>query len=131
MHCFFIFLVNSIFNQIWYLPQSCTRHLQQEDLCSLLLVQIIWVGYFRVASSLCVKARLSAKPLIWKWFFLFACKWDSFSQEIFCTWPCFENESLWNSEMAYSLDIFLKLKIGNAIYSIRIHVVIYDDANFF
>ena len=38
--------------------------------------------------------------------------------------------SLSNSEMAYSLDISLKPKIGNAIYSIRIHVVIYDDAKF-
>ena len=56
-------LVSSIFNRVWYPPQSYTRHLQQEDLSSLLLVQIIWVGYFRVASSLCFKARLSAKPL--------------------------------------------------------------------
>ena len=30
---------------------------------------IIWSGYFRVALSLCFKARLSAKLLIWKWFF--------------------------------------------------------------
>ena len=36
----------------------------------------------RIASSLCFKARLSAKPLIR--FFLF-CKLNSFSQERFCT----------------------------------------------
>ena len=28
------------------------------------------IDHFRVASSLCFKARLSAKPLIWKWFFI-------------------------------------------------------------
>ena len=28
------------------------------------------MGHFRFASSLCFKARLSAKPLIWKWFLL-------------------------------------------------------------
>ena len=39
--------------------------------------------------------------------------------------------SLSNSEMAYSLDIFLQLKIWNVIYSFRIHVVIYDDGKFF
>ena len=33
--------------------------------------------------------------------------------------------------MADSLEIFLKLKIGNAMYSIRIHVVVYDDAKIF
>ena len=27
------------------------------------------IGYLRVAPSLCFKPRLSAKPLIWKWFF--------------------------------------------------------------
>ena len=45
--------------------------------------------------------------------------------------PCFESESLWNSEMADSLEIFLKLKIWNAMYSIRTHVVVYDDAKIF
>ena len=63
--------------------------------------------------------------------FLFSCKWNSFSQVSFCTWPYFESESLWNSEMTDSLEIFLKLKIGNAMYSIRIHVVVYDDAKSF
>ena len=28
------------------------------------------IDHFRVASSLCFKARLSVKPLIWKWFFI-------------------------------------------------------------
>ena len=32
--------------------------------------------------------------------------------------------------MADSLEIFLKLKIWKAMYLIRIHVVVYDDAKF-
>ena len=28
------------------------------------------IRYFRIASSLCFQARLSAKPLTWKWFFI-------------------------------------------------------------
>ena len=29
-----------------------------------------WKGHFWVASRLCFKARLSTRPLIWKWFFI-------------------------------------------------------------
>ena len=29
-----------------------------------------WTGHFWVASRLCFKVRLSARPLIWKWFFI-------------------------------------------------------------
>ena len=28
------------------------------------------IGHFRVLSGLCIKTRLSAQPLIWKWFFI-------------------------------------------------------------
>ena len=47
------------------------------------------------------KSLLSAKPLVWKVFFLW-CKWNSLSQERFRTQPRFESESFWNSEMAYT-----------------------------
>ena len=30
----------------------------------------ITIGHFRVSPSLCIKTRLSAQPLIWKWFFI-------------------------------------------------------------
>ena len=33
-------------------------------------VKFISIDHFRVASSLCFKARLRAKPFIWKWFFI-------------------------------------------------------------
>ena len=55
------------------------------------------VGLFRVASSFCSNARLSAKPLIWKWF-LILMQINSFSQERSCTYPRFESENFWNSE---------------------------------
>ena len=31
---------------------------------------VIIIGHFRVSPSLCVKTRLKAQPLIWKWFFI-------------------------------------------------------------
>ena len=31
---------------------------------------IIIIGHFRVPPGLCIKTRLSAQPLIWKWFFI-------------------------------------------------------------
>ena len=34
--------------------------------------------------------------------FLLSSKWNSFSQESFCTWPRFTSEGFWNSEVAYS-----------------------------
>ena len=34
--------------------------------------------------------------------FSFSCKLNSCSQERLCTWPYFESEGFWNSEMAYS-----------------------------
>ena len=42
------------------------------------------IGHFRVTSSLCFKARRSAKPLVWTRFF-FSCKYNSFSRERFCS----------------------------------------------
>ena len=61
------------------------------------------IGHFRVLNGLCIKTRLSTQPLIRKWFsFSFSCKQNSFSQERLCTWPHFESEGFWNSEVAYS-----------------------------
>ena len=44
-----------------------------------------WIGHSWVAPSLCFKTGLSWKLLIWKWFFLFSCKWNLLSQERSCT----------------------------------------------
>ena len=50
--------------------------------------------------SLCIKTRLSAQPLIWKWFFILMQIKLIFTRS--CTWPHFESEGFWNSEEAYS-----------------------------
>ena len=42
-----------------------------------------WLGHFRVNPSLCFKARLSAKQMIWNMIFLFWWRWNSLSQKGF------------------------------------------------
>ena len=59
------------------------------------------ISHFRVPSGLCIKARLSAQPLIWKLFFILM-QIKQFSQERLCTWPLFESEGFFNSEVDYS-----------------------------
>ena len=51
---------------------TSTRGLCVSDTCSKPAVHYIWlpIGHFRGASSLHFKARLCAKPLIWKLFFI-------------------------------------------------------------
>ena len=46
------------------------------------------IGHFRVPPGLCFKTRVGAQPLI-------------FSQERLRTWPHFESEGFWNSEVVY------------------------------
>ena len=64
------------------------------------------ISHFQVTTSLCFKARLSAKPLTRKWFFPYAKK-TCFHKK--CFTPCLlESERFWNSEMAnsdYLLDV--------------------------
>ena len=38
--------------------------------------------------------------------FLFSCKYNSFSQEKLSTWPHFESEGFWNSEITYCSQTF-------------------------
>ena len=52
------------------------------------------IGHFRVSRGICIKTRLSAQPLMRKWLFIL-------SQERLRTWPHFESEDFWNSEVAY------------------------------
>ena len=46
------------------------------------------IGHFRIAPTICVKTRLSAKPLICKGLFLLV----QMKQERFCTQPRFQSE---------------------------------------
>ena len=60
------------------------------------------VSHFRVPAGLCIKTRLSAQPLMWKWIFILM-QIKRFTQERLCTWPHFESEGFCNSEVAYWL----------------------------
>ena len=87
------------------------------------------MGHFRAAPSL-FQSEAKCKAIDIKCICYFHANETHFLKKGFAV-GLVSKVSLWNSEMAYSLDIFLKPKIGNAIYSIRIHMVIYDDAKFF
>jgi len=59
------------------------------------------IGHFRVASSLCFKARLSVKPVIWKWLFSsgpMQMKYIFTRKALHLAW--FKSESFWNYEIA-------------------------------
>ena len=58
------------------------------------------VGHFRVPPGLCIKSRLNAQSLIWKWFFILMQIKFIFTISL-CTWPPFESEGFWNSEVGY------------------------------
>ena len=61
---------------------------------------ILQIGHFRVPLGLCIKRRLSAQPLIWKWLFILV-QIKLISQGRLCTWPRFESGGFWNLEVAY------------------------------
>ena len=59
------------------------------------------ISHFQVSPGLCIKTRLSAQPLIWKWY-LILMQTKLLSQERLCIWPHFEREGgFWNLEVAY------------------------------
>ena len=61
------------------------------------------IGHFQVVLNLCFKARLSAKPLIWKWFlFQLVQRKLIITRKVLHLKPRFESESFWNSQMGYS-----------------------------
>ena len=61
-------------------------------------VTVEWLGHFCVNPSLCFKARLSAKQVIW----IFWWRWNSLSQTWrFCSKPRFEIYGFWNLEVAH------------------------------
>ena len=65
-----------------------------------------WKGsrHFRVPPGLCIKMRLSAQPLIWKWCFILMQIKLIFTRKV-CTWPHFESEGFWNWEGAYFFKV--------------------------
>ena len=74
----------------------------------------LWkIGHFQVPLGLRIRTRLSARPLIWKWFFILMQVKLVFTRRV-CTWPHFESEGFWNSEVAYfpgaGLELIRKTK---------------------
>ena len=63
-------------------------------------VTVEWLGHFRVSPSLCFKAPLSAKQVIWKWFF-YSYEDETHYQKNFCSSLRFESCGFWNLEVAY------------------------------
>ena len=62
----------------------------------------IIIEYFRVAPNLCFKTRLSAKPMIWKWFFiLMQMKLIITRKDLYLA--LFWKLELWNTEIASSM----------------------------
>ena len=62
----------------------------------------IIIDYFRVAPNLCLKTRLSGKPMIWKWFFiLMQMKLIIITRKALYL-ALFWKLGLWNTEMAFS-----------------------------
>lgn len=55
------------------------------------------MGHFRVAASLCLKCEVKCESTDMKMIFLFT---TYFNKKRFCSWPWFEKEGFWNSEMA-------------------------------
>ena len=58
---------------------------------------------FPSSPGLCIITRLSAQPLMRKWFFI-RMKKNPFSQERLYTWPHFESEGFRDSQVAYCLQ---------------------------
>ena len=74
------------------------------------------IGHFRVASSLCFKARLSVKPVIWKWLFTSGPMQMKYiyiftRKALHLAW--FKSESFWNYEIA-GLHVTTRRPCGRA-----------------
>ena len=60
------------------------------------------ISHFRVPPALCIETRLSAQPLIRRWFFILMQIKLIFTRKV-AAWPHFESEGFWNLAVAYCL----------------------------
>ena len=58
------------------------------------------ISHFRVPPGLCIKTRLSAQPLIWRWFVILMQIKLIFTRKVVPAFSHFESERFWNSEVA-------------------------------
>ena len=86
------------------------------------------IGHFRVPPGLCIKMRLSAQPLIWKWISILMQIKLIFTKRL-STWPHFESESFRNSEMAYWKAVYHTVDTGwrwSECYVLKTNFVLTD-----
>ena len=76
----------------------------QENICSIALWVTYPTGHFRAATSLCFKAKLSAKPLIWKRFLIFMQKKLIFTWKVFALSLIFKVRVLETRKWPFSLS---------------------------
>ena len=69
------------------------------QICNLFYLPLT-IGHFRVFPGLCIKTRLSAQPLIWKWFFILVQIKLIFTRKVLRL-ASFWKWGFWNSEVAY------------------------------
>ena len=82
------------------------------------------IGHFRIASSLCFKARLSAKPLAWKWFFILMQ-----IKLIFTFWylaSFFESEGFTNSTIGLYSFQWINHHISKSWYETQMQWIEYE-----
>ena len=73
------------------------------------------IGHFRVPPVLCIKTRLSAQPLIWKWFFILMQIKLIFTRKVVHL-ASFWRWGLWNSEVSHricSRRIYMKMEFSS------------------
>ena len=73
------------------------------------------ISHFRVPPGLCFKTRLSAQPLIWKWFFILMQIKLIFTRKV-VRLASFWKWEFWNSEVAHricSRGIYMKMEFSS------------------
>ena len=73
------------------------------------------IGHFRVPPGLCIKTRLSAQPLIWKWFFILMQIKLIFTRKV-VHMASFWRWGFWNSEVSHricSRRIYMKMEFSS------------------
>ena len=86
------FLTQSLSNSLWWpIKKALGSPKQSRDA----------KGHFRVSPGLCINTRLSAQPLIWKWFFILMQIRLIFTRKVLHL-ASFWKWGFWKTEVAYS-----------------------------
>ena len=99
--------------KVLYTVNSRILGLPPRDKTAMLGVNTI--GHFRVPPGLCIKTRLSAQPLIWKWFFILMQIKLIFTRKVVHL-ASFWRWGFWNSEVSHricSRRIYMKMEFSS------------------